>query len=416
MKFSFRTFFVVLFTLAFFIKINSIAQGVYHEEFPILAWNGPDLNKTGLSAFKQMKEAGFTMCYSPFQDLHSNLRLLHIADSLKFGVLLTDHRIDSLVTSVEPIINKIDNIIADYQTNSSLRGYFLYDKPGYPDFEKLGLIKKYIQGRDPTHPVFINLLPIYATPLQLGLSNYFEYVWEFIDKVNPDFISFEHFPITHSGVRTDYYKNLEIIRKASLDKGIPFWVTVLTVPFQFYPSPEQSHLRVQIYSALAYGAKGLVYYSFITPDSQMWNYGNALLDRGGNPTLTYQYALTINKEVHQLAPTLFRLESIGVYHSEPVPAGCSPAVPDLPITKIEGKSVLIGLFKHKNEKYIMLVNKNYLFGAKPRIYFSNKVKKIEEITKDKFQPLVVNFNSVIKEKSCTILFKAGDGRLFRIYD
>ncbi|MBN2411373.1 hypothetical protein JXQ31_06745 [candidate division KSB1 bacterium] len=416
MKFCFRVFMVVLFSLATFLNIHSTAQRKDKEDFPILAWYGPGVNKTELSAFQYMKEAGFTICYTPFGDKLSNLRLLHIADSLEFDVLLSDERLDSLITARDSIAVTIDQIVADYQAFSSLWGYMLYDKPGFTHFERLGLINKYIRERDPVHPVFINLPSIYSEPGQLEQSNYFNYVWEFIDKTNPGFLAFEHFPVTHEGLSAVYYKNLEIIRKASLDKGIPFWARILSVPHLLYPEPEHSHLRFQIYSALAYGAKGLSYFTFVTPDSQLWDYGYALLDREGVPTTTYEYAATINKEIHQLAPALVKLKSTGVYHSEPAPAGCSLPTPDLPIIRVESESILMGFFEYKKEKYVLLVNKNYLYGARPRLYFSNKVKKIQEISKNDFKPLVVNFKSTDPEKSCNILFKAGDGRLFRIYD
>ena len=416
MKYSLRIFFVIFTVFVLIINDKSTAQRGDKEKFPILAWYGPDLDRSGLTPFNRMKDAGFTICYNPFKDKLSNFRLLRIADSLKFKVLLSDQKIDSLVTAPDSQINTIDQIVADYHGYSSLWGYLLYDKPGIVHFEKLAEIKERIQEQDPAHPVFINLLPIYSTPIQMGQSNYFNYVWKFIDITNPGFLCFEHFPVTRKGLRADYYKNLEIIRKAALDKNIPFWARILSVPHLSYPETEHSHLRVQIYSALAYGAKGLAYFTYVTPDSQLWKYGSALLDQDGNPTGTYEYATIINNEVHQLAPTLMNLKSTGVYHSEPAPGGCSLPGPDIPIVRVEGESVLMGFFEHGRKKYVLLVNKNYMYGAKPRIFFSQKVRKIREISKNNFKPLFVNFKSTETEKSRTILFKAGDGRLFRIYE
>jgi len=37
------------------------------------------------------------------------------------------------------------------------------------------------------------------------------------------------------------------------------------VPHIVYPQPEMSHLRIQAYTNLAYGAQGLEYFTYQTP-------------------------------------------------------------------------------------------------------------------------------------------------------
>ena len=223
--------------------------------------------------------------------------------------------------------------------------------------------------------------------------------------------------ILKSGLRPDFYRNLEIIRNAAQNDSIPFWAFALTVPHGQYPPPVQSHLRMQVFSLLAYGARGIQYFSFATPSTNRWNFDDALIDPSGQPTPSYYLVKKLNAQIRKIGPLLLGLESIGIFHSDPVPEACSGFYNGYPITKIDGQDILAGFFQNeKKQKYILLVNKNYNFGSKPRVYFSGQVNKIKEIATTRRKPQVIEWKNPSSQKNCFLLFKAGEGRMFRIYN
>ena len=393
------------------------AKGVPVVPFPILAWYGLDAENATVAEFQNMCQAGFSINFSDYHNRDLNCRILEAAENTEMRHLISDQRIESFRQGIDLSFAELDRVVADYKGYSSFYGYYLQDMPGTDDFQSLGALVKYLRNRDPQHPTFINLLPIYATPMEMNAPDYQTYVDEFLHTVKPSFLSFSHVPILQSGLRQDYYLNLEIIRAASLKNGIPFWAAVLSTTLDYYPQPAPSHLRMQVYSALAYGAKGLHYYRYSIPPVDNYNYTHTLMDIEGNPTKIYSFAMVINNEVKKISPVLTDLYSTGVYHSNPVPLGCSDLAADLNIIKIEGNSILAGFFKNKKkEKYVLLVNRNYNYGVKPRIYFSAETKKIIEVPKDNTNPLIIEWLDDEMEKSYPILFKAGDGRLFRLID
>ena len=110
------------------------------------------------------------------------------------------------------------------------------------------------------------------------------------------------------------------------------------------------------------------------------------------------------------------LKSTGVYASRPVPPGCSPFQPGLPIIKVDSPSILTGFFEDASQqKFVMFVNTDFLYGKRATVHFSENVSSLVEISKNYMPPLVIEWRDELY-KDADILFKAGDGRLFRIIE
>lgn len=64
------------------------------------------------------------------------------------------------------------------------------------------------------------------------------------------------------GDRPEYFENLEIIRRQALRVGVPFWNVILATPHFSYRDPSPADMRWQAYTTLAYGGKGLAYFTY----------------------------------------------------------------------------------------------------------------------------------------------------------
>ena len=386
-------------------------------DIPILAWHGPDFIHSTEPVFRDMQRCGFTINFSSYGKREKNIKALELA--LKTGVklLISDSRISvSKILQDSTALAALDSVVIDYIAHPALFGYYIVDEPNAKDFAALAKIVEHLREKDPIHIPYINLFPNYATPVQLGVQTYSEYVEKFMETVHPPILSFDHYPITDEGLREYYFENLKIIRAAALKYKVPFWGFALSVAHGPYPKPHQGHIRFQLYCNLAYGAKGLQYFTYATPRSSRWDFHEAILDTSGNKTTIYRDAQFINNEIHKLAPVLNNLRSIGVYHTTPLPPGCDVLPPGLAVEFVEEGEVVIGLFRDSKEHtYVMVVNRDYLSGAMPRVYFAKNVKGIIEVSKNTEQPMKVKFGSTEIDKAVSILLKAGEGRLYQLH-
>jgi hypothetical protein len=409
-----KSYTLLCFVLSALIGIHCTPK-IIPPAFPIVALYGPTYSAAHSSAWIQVARAGFNLNYSPFESRDSNLHALNCADSAGIRLILSDARLDSSMLLPTYTMSNLDSLIKDYSTHPGFFGFYLKNDPTADDFDRLSVVTNYLREKKPSLSVYINLLPPFAALSELKASSFQSYLEKYLDKVMPSVLSIPLFPFENSGLNSDYYENLEYIRQTSSQYHIPFWPVILSVPSEGTPVLKHSHLRLQIFSSIAYGAKGIQYFAYQAPMTNSTNYKDALVTVSGEETKLYNDASTINSEVQKLNSVLFESRSTGVFHSAPVPSGCSPLPANCPVTKIEGSKILISLFSdRKNTKYVLIVNTNYHYGTRPRIYFSEKIKKLVEIPKNDCSPLIIEWNASVTDKSYPILLKAGDGRLFKI--
>ena len=139
------------------------------------------------------------------------------------------------------------------------------------------------------------------------------------------------------------------------------------------------------------------------------------MNDSGESTQTYWDALAINSEVSRLGPTLVGLTSTDVCFSEPIPESAVGFSPGLPIVKIGAPTMLAGFFHNADgEHYVMLVNTDMDYGKLARVTFASNVESVVEVSKNAMPPEMITWQKDETEKEAAILFRAGDGRLFKI--
>jgi hypothetical protein len=187
-------------------------------------------------------------------------------------------------------------------TNQACWGYFVADEPGAGQFPEMRRSVDALRAARPGKLAYINLLPDYAAPHDLGTSNYDEHVRRFVSEVQPDVLSMDHYPQFHPGKdgRDGYCRNLEVMRRHSLAARIPFWNFFNTMPYGPHTDPTESQLRWQIFASLTYGAKGVMYFCYWTPAGDEFPKGGAIIARDGRQTRHYAEAQRLNSTLKHL--------------------------------------------------------------------------------------------------------------------
>lgn len=258
----------------------------------------------------------------------------------------------------EEITRRVEALAAKIKGRPEVMGVYLRDEPSsrvYPGLAKwTAAVKKALPGLIP----YINLFPNYASPEQMGVATYDEYVSKFVEIVKPPFISYDHYALMDDGtLRDGYFQNLEAVRRIALAANLPFWNIVLSNAHFHYAEPSDGGFRFQAYTTLAYGAKGISYFTYLAPD--VGNYRLAPVDQFGNKTTTWDMLRNVNLQIHRLGPTYVKLKSVAVWHHPNVPKGCPAIGAAKHVVEVTGGDFLVGEFTDdQGVPYAMIVNKS----------------------------------------------------------
>ena len=178
-------------------------------------------------------------------------------------------------------------------------------------------------------------------------------------------------------------------------------------------------LRFQAYTTLAYGARSLGWFCYLTEiEYGNWrNWEDMVINRDGTRTRHYAMLKYLNGEVLALAPTLLRLKSTGVYHTNPLPPIAYPLKESELVASISGGMALVGEFKSETDgrNYIMVVNRDFIVPATLQLRFHRRPINLLEVSKQNGnkQP-VTGYSPDTGE--LTLDLGGGDGRLFYLDD
>ncbi|MBC7327523.1 hypothetical protein H5T87_05350 [bacterium] len=349
----------------------------WSEGFIITYWCGPPLKETTLERYKEIKEAGFNIAFVSIDGAfkkEDNLRLLDIASKVGLKCIIADTRLTWDLPSKDNWQKILDEIIKDYASHPALFGYFLMDEPNAAHFPMLGQLVAYIKEKDPKHLAYINLFPDYATPQQLGTSIYREHVEKFVEIVKPQLLSYDYYTFLEGADRDTFFLNLRVIMEASKKARIPFLVIIQMLPHGPYRDLTKGEIAWQAFHCLAYGAKGISYFTYWTPpDDPIWHPRNGIISWEGERTSHYYEVQEVNKEVKVLGDFLYNLQAIDAYHIGEVPKGGKPLPPGTPIKSIEGGNATVGFFKDSRKTYYcLLVNMDYRNSRNFEIHLDSK--------------------------------------------
>ena len=324
------------------------------EEFAVLPWSW---TTGGRAAFREIRECGFNLAGFVKPDALNAVR------DAGLKAIVSDagtHVGDAEANLDEKEIGRRVNALARRTAkHEATYGYYLRDEPGAGAYPGL---KKWADAYGKAAPgalAYINLFPNYASPQQMQVPTYAEYLESFVRTVRPKFISYDHYALMDDGtLRAGYFRNLEAIRATASGNGIPSWNSVLSNAHFHYAEPSPAGLRFQLYTTLAYGGRGISYFTYITPP--IGNFRLAPIDQFGNKTPTWHMLRNVNLQLHRLGPVYIKLKSVNVFHHPEIPEGCSGIRTSRWLKgTLSGGNLLVGEFEGPGSRqFVMVVNKD----------------------------------------------------------
>lgn len=337
------------------------------EQFPILPWGwtpaSPDV-------YEGIRECGFNLAgFVNPQDLDQVHQAGLKAIVYDHAAHVTD---EAAEYHDEVITQRVRALVSRVKGHPGLFGYYLRDEPGAKAYPGLARWSRAYRQADADALPYINLFPNYAQPSQLGVPDYEQYVQEFLKQVSPPFLSYDNYSLMQDGsLRHQYFPNLETMRAASLRSGLPFWNIVLSNAHFEYAEPTPAGLRFQMYTTLAYGARGISYFTYFAPDTG--NYRLAPIDQAGEKTPTWAMVREVNMQIHRLGPTYLGLKSVNVFHTRENPTGSLTFESSHFLESISGGSFVVGEFEAPDgQPHIIVVNKDLRQSAPVKVCFKQQ--------------------------------------------
>ncbi len=342
--------------------------------FPIMAWNWTPKDPAVLA---KMQECGLTVAGFVTPDG------LDACAAAGLKAIVSDARTSdydwSNVDEAKARTN-VASLVREVGQHPALYGYYLRDEPSAGMFAGLATVARLVRALSPGKWPYINLFPDYASAEQLGTTNYTDYLERFIAACRPEIISYDNYSLMDDGsVRANYWTNLEAVRAASKKHGLEFWNIVLATPHFSYREVSAADFCFQVYTTLAYGGRGISYYTYLTP---AWgNYRMGPIDQFGHQTPTWYYMQHVNLQVQKLAPMLLQLTSDAVYHFGPVPAGTSGPPTNSLLTSAGSDAFMVGEFTHRDgSRGLMIVNKDLAKSHPCALKFRQTPRRLQSVS------------------------------------
>ena len=349
--------------------------------FPVMAWNWAPNDPAVL---KKMRECGLTV--AGFVSTNT----LDACQAAGLKAILSDPRssgynwanVDEKVARTN-----LTSLVADTGKHPAVYGYFLNDEPTTIYYHGLAKVASILHELAPDKWAYMNLYPNYALNSEMDASGYDEYLEKFIATCHPTQLSYDHYALMDDGsLRDCYWQNLEQISAAAKKNNLPFWNCVLAVAHFNYREPTAADFRFQVYSTLAYGGRGIAYFSYFA--HQVGNYRSAPIDQFGNPTPTWGYMQNVNLQIQKLAPTLLKLTCDDVYHFGSLPKGTHLPTEKSLLKTAGGDDFMAGEFTHQDgSRYVMIVNKDVVKSHRCSPQFRVPVKGLKLISPYSGQPV-----------------------------
>lgn len=378
--------------------------GYYGPTYTAYSWNGnlmPDYFSDEI--FELIKETGVnaisynTTNYA--RQPEKTVQLLKQGEKYNIGIHVYDSRIAE-ANGKELTLEIVDQIVNEYANYPAYLGNFIMDEPSYSEFN----------GETENHnvedaaPIFqkLNQLGFYGYgnlfPMGVGtIHGYYKYIRAIVDQWKVPYLSYDFYPFQEKdgGLKNgkDYFNNMSVIREVAEESNIPFW-TFIEAGWQhndaqkrfdtdgYYPSQGETYWSVG--TSLAFGAKGIQYFTLIQPawfayaETEAHDFQrNGLIGADGSKTRWFYYAKDMNAQIAAVDQVLMNSVNKGVI------ASGESANEHLAESKylLEGKAwrelvdvkgdAMIGCFNYNGKTALYVVNYDTEYAQKITLNFAD---------------------------------------------
>ncbi|GAB3435550.1 hypothetical protein [Flindersiella endophytica] len=388
------------------------------EIYPIGFFWPPPQAETTQARYDEIAECGINLVLggNDVVDMPANDAMLRSAAGAGLRALPVD---GSRISNAVPCPGWRDNILRtleQYQAYPAFAGFRIADEPNPVHYPRLRMIADVLKENPPRYLSHFNLVPVYNANADAA---YREHLSRFIAQVDPAFVSFDHYPLFTDGtLRATYFLNHMRVRNAGLAAGLPTWVYLQVVDHWNLKRPTRAELAWQINVSLAYGCKGIKYFTYWTPVNRPdFEFGTALIDKAGRRTQLYYDTGDLNRNYLQpVGRELKHRTSESVVHANdsPLPLGAVAFAPTSYLQAVSGNPVILGQFKQDgttSERWLLVANRSRSAAGSTSLTVGAAVSTVAV-----FDPATRTYQRIplTSGRSFQVGLGPGEGRLYQL--
>ncbi len=298
-------------------------EEIKDTDYSITFYWGPEYDDFTEEEVVRMKECCFDVAtiynfpWGGHQVATGEINYNHLAECAELlkkhglNASVNDGRLMQCVTkdaTREKIDKYVKRMASFWKGHDNVIDFYVADEPQADMAQTLKLAVEVMREYFPNCTTYINLLPNYATPEQLGGSlgaiTYEEYVETIVGTVKPDYICTDYYAFLKTGRRDGYAENLEVLKAASEKYDIETRFIVLASEHIAYKNLSREEIAWQSNLSLLYGMKQLSWYTYAHPIGDPSS-KNELVDQSGNATQHYYDVQDENKRNRVIGNALY---------------------------------------------------------------------------------------------------------------
>lgn len=315
-----------------------------------------------------LAEAGLTALESntPLQykaerlSREEHIRVLEASERSGLRYFVTDH--GRMTHQTEPSREAIESLVEDFAGYPALGGYYVWDEPKPEQFEAVARMYRWLQALDPDRLPLNAMLPSYG-PYKYP-DDYPRYVRAFVETVDPPVLSFDFYGLVQQedgsvAVAPRLFQDLALWSEVSVETGKPLWFYAAACQRDQMAEPTRATISFQVYTAIAYGAKGIQYFMARDFTGGPVDFTGAPLRADGTPGPLFEAFKNLNGEISSLSEAILPLTVQQVVHTAPVPPESEAFEPGMASLADAPDDLILALHHDPDgRRYLVVVNRD----------------------------------------------------------
>ena len=292
--------------------------------------------------------------------------------------LIGDLNFKYLIQSADLYSDRRKDYIKAFSKDPHFGGWKFKDEPKYDALPELKRQYQAMLKADPDNLIYLNLVGVVEKNFTGPFTKFYDYLEYFQKMFQPEIWSFDYYPILIKNgkikvVYDTFYSALEDFKTISIKTGRPFWAYCESLAYKTksYSRPEatEAYLRFEAFSALAYGAQGIIYWTYGQRTSNsVETYLSALENSNGKKTKAWQAAKKVNGEIKKYNDVFYNCKVKDLRHTGDV---TYPGTKKLTgefgpfrTVKSGASGVVVSFIENKGSEYIVIVSRDVLSNQK----------------------------------------------------
>lgn len=361
--------------------------------------------------FENYKNAGFNVLTGLYERIPFNtpevMRAIDMAEETGLVYFVSDTAYLSGEADIEQYAELLRS--SSYINSAAFGGLVLDDEPPATAYEGMYKVNRALESVAPGKISHVTLFPFGAPDAWLGVDDvegdswtkYTAYATRYVEITHPFMLSYDYYnfftpdetleSIGMSDKVVNLIKCMSLYRSLALQHNIPLWLCINSFNHSSGTQMTQKMIDWSVNLSLAYGAKGIQYYTYWSGvegyEGQLENPNySGMVTIGGNPHNTYYKVQKANRQIAAVDELLMKCRSKGIiqYGEQLLSIPNSDKLYGFKeLRLISGGNCIVGCFEKDNGNSVFYILNNSINAGEQTFNVSlNKISNVRMVNRN----------------------------------